>query len=56
MRRQNKAFVEKIKAKYKSEPYLQTWGGYDAIRIIAQAIKDCQLHRRRRRSRTPSRR
>jgi branched-chain amino acid transport system substrate-binding protein len=21
----NKAFVEKIKAKYKSEPYLQTW-------------------------------
>ena len=37
----NKAFVEKIKAKYKSEPYLQTWGGYDAIRIIAQAIKDC---------------
>ncbi len=36
----NKAFVEKIKAKYKSEPYLQTWGGYDAIRIIAQAIKD----------------
>ena len=36
----NKAFVEKIKAKYNSEPYLQTWGGYDAIRIIAQAIKD----------------
>ena len=39
---QNKAFVEKIKAKYKSEPYLQTWGGYDAIRIIAQAITDCK--------------
>ena len=38
----NKAFVEKIKAKYKSEPYLQTWGGYDAIRIIAQAITDCK--------------
>ncbi len=37
---QNKAFVEKIKAKYKSEPYLQTWGGYDSIRIIAQAIKE----------------
>ncbi len=37
---QNKAFVDKIKAKYNSEPYLQTWGGYDAIRIVAQAIKD----------------
>jgi branched-chain amino acid transport system substrate-binding protein len=36
----NKAFVEKIRTKYKSEPYLQTWGGYDAIRILAQAIKD----------------
>jgi branched-chain amino acid transport system substrate-binding protein len=36
----NKAFVEKIKAKYKSEPYLQTWGGYDSIRVIAQAIKE----------------
>ena len=36
----NKAFVEAIRAKHKSEPYLQTWGGYDAIRIIAQAIKD----------------
>jgi branched-chain amino acid transport system substrate-binding protein len=35
----NKAFVEKIKAKHKSEPYLQTWGGYDAIRVIAMAIK-----------------
>ena len=39
---QNKAFAEKIKAKYKSEPYLQIWGGYDAIRIIAQAITDCK--------------
>jgi branched-chain amino acid transport system substrate-binding protein len=36
---ENKAFVAKIKAKYNSDPYLQTWGGYDAIRIIAQAIK-----------------
>jgi len=34
----NKAFVEKIRAKHKSEPYLQTWGGYDAIRVIAAAI------------------
>ena len=37
---QNKAFAEKIKAKYKSEPYLQTWAGYQSLRIIAQAIKD----------------
>lgn len=37
---QNKAFAEKIKAKHNSEPYLQTWAGYDCIRVIAQAIKD----------------
>ena len=36
----NKAFAEKIRAKHKSEPYLQTWAGYDTIRVIAQAIKD----------------
>jgi len=35
----NKVFVEKIRAKHNSEPYLQTWGGYDAIRVIAAAIK-----------------
>jgi branched-chain amino acid transport system substrate-binding protein len=34
----NKTFVEKIRAKHKSDPYLQTWGGYDAIRVIAMAI------------------
>ncbi|MBS0522008.1 MAG: ABC transporter substrate-binding protein [Proteobacteria bacterium] len=37
---QNKAFAAKIKAKYKAEPYLQTWAGYDCIRVLAQAIKD----------------
>ena len=37
----NKAFVAKIQAKNKSDPYLQTWGAYDSIRIIVQAIKDC---------------
>jgi branched-chain amino acid transport system substrate-binding protein len=37
---QNKAFAEKIKAKYKAEPYLQTWAGYDSIRVLAQAIKE----------------
>ena len=36
----NKAFAEKIKAKYNAEPYLQTWAGYDCIRVLAQAIKD----------------
>lgn len=35
----NKAFAEKIKARHKSEPYLQTWGGYDSIRVIAEGIK-----------------
>jgi branched-chain amino acid transport system substrate-binding protein len=39
---QNKAFAEKIKAKYKSEPYLQTWAGYDCIRVLAQAIADAK--------------
>lgn len=37
---QNKAFAEKIMAKHKAEPYLQTWAGYDSIRVLAQAIKD----------------
>ena len=37
---QNKAFADKIKAKYKAEPYLQTWAGYDCIRVLAQAIKE----------------
>ncbi len=35
----NKAFVEKIRAKHKSDPYLQTWAGYDTIRVIAEGIK-----------------
>jgi branched-chain amino acid transport system substrate-binding protein len=35
----NKAFVEKIMAKHKSKPYLQTWGAYDSIRVIAEAVK-----------------
>ena len=35
----NKAFAEKIKARHKSEPYLQTWGAYDSIRVIAEGIK-----------------
>ncbi|HYX00948.1 MAG TPA: ABC transporter substrate-binding protein [Reyranella sp.] len=37
---ENKAFVAKVKAKHNSEPYLQTWGAYDSIRVIAQAIKE----------------
>ena len=35
----NKAFVEKIMKRHNSKPYLQTWGGYDAMRVIADAIK-----------------
>jgi branched-chain amino acid transport system substrate-binding protein len=35
---QNKAFAEKIRQRHKSEPYLQTWAGYDCIRVLAQAI------------------
>jgi branched-chain amino acid transport system substrate-binding protein len=35
----NKAFVAKIQERHKSKPYLQTWGGYDAMRIIFEAIK-----------------
>src|ERR1700682_2811150 len=37
---QNKTFVEKIKAKHNSTPYLQTWGSYDSMRILAQAIRE----------------
>ena len=37
---ENKAFVAKIKARHGSTPYLQTWGSYDSVRIIAQAIRD----------------
>ncbi len=36
----NKTFVQKIKAKHNSTPYLQTWGSYDSLRVIAQAIKE----------------
>jgi branched-chain amino acid transport system substrate-binding protein len=37
---QNRAFAEKIKARHGSLPYLQTWGSYDSMRIIAQAIRE----------------
>jgi branched-chain amino acid transport system substrate-binding protein len=36
---QNKAFVEKIMKRHNSKPYLQTWGGYDAMRVIFDGIK-----------------
>jgi len=35
---ENEAFVAKIKARHNSTPYLQTWGSYDSMRVIAQAI------------------
>ena len=36
----NKTFVGQIKAKHNSTPYLQTWGSYDSMRVLAQAIKE----------------
>ena len=36
---QNKAFVEKIMKRHNSKPYLQTWGGYDSMRILFEGIK-----------------
>ena len=36
----NRQFVEKIQAKHKSSPYLQTWAGYDSMRMLAQAIRE----------------
>lgn len=36
---ENKSFVEKIVHRHKSTPYLQTWGSYDSMRVIAAAIK-----------------
>jgi branched-chain amino acid transport system substrate-binding protein len=37
---QNKRFAAEIKAKHNSTPYLQTWGSYESMRVIAQAIKE----------------
>lgn len=34
----NKKFVAATQAKYNSIPYLQSWAGYDCLRLIAQAI------------------
>jgi branched-chain amino acid transport system substrate-binding protein len=36
----NRAFVEKVRARHNSIPYLQTWSGYDSLRIFAQAIRE----------------
>jgi branched-chain amino acid transport system substrate-binding protein len=36
---QNKVFVEKIMKRHNSKPYLQTWGGYDGMRVIFEGIK-----------------
>ncbi|MGX1308150.1 branched-chain amino acid transport system substrate-binding protein [Amorphus suaedae] len=37
---QNKALAEKITAAHDMLPVLQTWAGYDSVRIIAQAIDE----------------
>lgn len=36
----NKAFAEKIKAEHDLLPVLQTWAGYDTLRMVAQAITE----------------
>ena len=36
----NHAFAKAIKEAHKISPVLQTWAGYDSVRIIAQAIKE----------------
>lgn len=38
----NKKFVAETEAKYHSIPYLQTWAGYDSLRLIAQAIRQAK--------------
>ncbi|MGO8914663.1 MAG: ABC transporter substrate-binding protein [Stellaceae bacterium] len=35
----NKKFVAATEARYHSIPYLQSWAGYDCLRLIAQAIQ-----------------
>jgi len=32
--------VAKIKTKHNSTPYLQTWGSYDSMRVVAQGIRE----------------
>lgn len=36
----NKAFIAKITERHKLAPVLQTWAGYDNVRVIAQAITE----------------
>jgi len=37
---ENKAFVAATQKRFNSIPYLQTWHGYDSVKILAQAIKE----------------
>ena len=37
---QNKAFVAETQKRFHSIPYLQTWHGYDSLKILAQAIRE----------------
>ncbi len=36
----NKAFAAEIEKQHKTTPVLQTWAGYDAMRLVLKAIKD----------------
>lgn len=37
---ENKTFVAEVQRRFQTVPLLQTWGGYDMLRITAQAIRD----------------
>ncbi len=37
---QNRSFVERIRARHNTAPYLQTWSGYESVKIFAQAIRE----------------
>jgi branched-chain amino acid transport system substrate-binding protein len=37
---ENKAFVAATQKRFNSIPYLQTWHGYDSVKILAQAIRE----------------
>jgi len=36
----NKAFAAEVEKRHKTTPVLQTWAGYDAMRVLLQAIKE----------------
>lgn len=37
---ENRSFVQKIEQRHRLQPVLQTWSGYDSVRLLAQAIRE----------------